>query len=174
MGSMRMGTGDERFSASMNASYSCTLPVSVSASSGRGFPSVWDTSNTETTLYMGIWMVFSSMIAFPSASSMGSLVSGSSFASSIFFLYGVGAMILMPFSPFMTFLPKLSRHLLKPATRVASGFCMWISITLLTLYLWNRLMVERYCLYLSDWNSSRMPVSMLSVISFSRALFCSA
>ena len=37
------------------------------------------------------------MMTLPSASSMGCLVSGSSFCSSIFFLKGVGAMILMPF-----------------------------------------------------------------------------
>ena len=97
-----MGSGDERRSASMNTSYCSTLPVRVFASCGSGLPSVWETSNTDTTRNMGILISFSSMIAFPSLSSRGALVSGSSFTSSIFFLYGVGAMIWIPFSPLRT------------------------------------------------------------------------
>ena len=42
-------------------------------------------------------------------------------------------------------------------------------MVLLTLYRWNRLMVRRYCWYFSDWNSSWMPCSMPSVISFKRS-----
>src|SRR5699024_8633912 len=67
---------------------------------------------------------FSSMTALPSASRIGAWVSGSLFISSIFFLYGVGAMMVMPCSPFFTWRPNWFFHLLYPATRVASGRCI--------------------------------------------------
>ena len=47
-------------------------------------------------------ITFSSVTIFPSLYRIGALVSGSSFCSSIFFLYGVGAMMVMPCSPFFT------------------------------------------------------------------------
>ena len=61
---------------------------------------------TVTGLNMGMLISFSSVMGLPSASSRGSLVSGSSFSCSIFFLKGVGAMILMPRWPFTTFRPN--------------------------------------------------------------------
>ena len=56
------------------------------ASWGKGFPAVCDTSKTDTTLNIGIRISFSSMMALPSASSTGALVSGSVLISSTFFL----------------------------------------------------------------------------------------
>ena len=94
--------GDVRRRASMNASYCSTFPVRGAARLGRGLPSVWSAEKTLTGLNSGISTVFSSMMIFPSRSSMGALVSGSSFISSIFFFSGVGAMMVRPFSPFFT------------------------------------------------------------------------
>ena len=66
--------------------YCCTLPLRSAASWGKGFPAVCDTSKTDTTLNIGIRISFSSMMALPSASSTGALVSGSVLISSTFFL----------------------------------------------------------------------------------------
>ena len=45
-------------------------------------------------------------------------------AVQIFFLKGVGAIILMRFSPFITLRPNRSLYLLKPATKAAFGLCI--------------------------------------------------
>ena len=68
---------------------------------GRGSPSVWLTSNTDTTLKAGICTVFSSVSGLPSLSRIG-LPCSSSFSIFCLTLYGAGARILMPFSPFFT------------------------------------------------------------------------
>ena len=75
---------------------------------------------------MGISISFSSMMTLPLASTTGACVTGSSFFSSIFFLKGVGARMVMPFSPFLTWRWNLFFQALKPATTVASGRCIWM------------------------------------------------
>ena len=76
---------------------------------------------------------FSSVTGFPSFPIIGCCVWGSIFFISCLILNGDGAMILIPFCPFITFRPKLFFHAEKPATREASGFCMAISSVLLKL-----------------------------------------
>jgi len=76
---------------------------------------------------------FSSVTGFPSLPIMGFCVCGSIFSTSCLILNGDGAMILIPFCPFITLRPKLFFQAEKPATREASGFCMAISSVLLKL-----------------------------------------
>ena len=53
------------------------------------------------------------------------------FSTSTVFFTGEGAKILIPFSPFLTFLSKLFFQDLKPATYVACGICIMMSRVLL-------------------------------------------
>ncbi len=67
--------------------------------------------------------------------------------------HGRGAKIIIPRSPLRTCLPIVV-HVLNPATRSASGFCVTISIVLCHEYLWNRACTSRYCLNSSDARTS--------------------
>ena len=81
---------------------------------GRGLPSVWLRSYVETTLKCGTRMTVSS----PSFSMV--------------FLYGAGAMTLIPFSPFLTCRPNFFQDW-NPASLVAPGHCKAIRRVLLKL-----------------------------------------
>ncbi len=74
MGSIVMGTGAARLSASTNTSNCSTVPFRVFTSCGSSLPSVCDTSNTDTTRNTGICRSTSSSCALPLLSSSGALV----------------------------------------------------------------------------------------------------
>ena len=84
-------------------------------------------------LFHKILISTSSVMGIPFLSSIISPVTGSSFSCSSLILYGAGARIRIPFSPFLTCLSKFFCQALNPATNVASGFCIAINIVLLKL-----------------------------------------
>ena len=131
---------------------------------GSSFPSVCDTSNVFTTLKARMVTSTFSITGSPSASSTGFPLS-SSLVCSLSILYGAGARILIPFSPFFTYLP-ISFHPVKLWQRLASGLCIMIRMELFTEYRGNLAIVSRNCLYLSLWNTSTTPFSSWSVTAF--------
>ena len=128
------GTGAESSAALKKSLYCSTSPVSSSTPiEGSSFPSVCDTSKTETTLNAGTVISVSSLTGFPFLSVTGFFVLGSILSISFLILYGDGASTLILFAWLTTCRPKLFFHEVYPATKVASGFCMAISRVLLKL-----------------------------------------
>ena len=111
------GTGAIFMTACLKSSYPSTENrSSFVSSSGRGLPSVCDTSNTFTARKAGIVLSTSSVCGIPSLPSMTSPVTGSNLSRSSLIMYGTGARILIPCSSFFTWRLNFFRHAWYPAT----------------------------------------------------------